>query len=106
MEVIDLAQREADKNGVSMIREIQIEIGDLSGVEADAFLSALELMVRNTILENAGIQLLRTPGKGHCIHCNSEFEMKNRIDTCPACNRFPSEISGGQEFRIVSLLAE
>jgi hydrogenase nickel incorporation protein HypA/HybF len=104
MEVIALAQREAAKNKVIAIREIVIEVGHLSGVEADAFQSALELLVRDTILEEALINLTRTPGKGKCSACNMEFEMNMRLDTCPKCGCFPSEISGGQEFRLVSMV--
>ena len=105
-EVIELASREADKNGISIIREIHIEVGDLSGVEADTFQSALEMIVKDTVLENAMVTILRIPGKGKCNTCNSAFEMKNRVDTCPECHCFPSEISGGEEFRVRSLAGE
>jgi hydrogenase nickel incorporation protein HypA/HybF len=105
-EVIELAQREAVKNGVSVIREIRIEVGSLSGVEADAFQWALELIVKDTILDDAIINLIRTSGKGKCSACSMEFDMKDRLDICPECQCFPSEISGGQEFRILSILAE
>ena len=106
MEVIELAHREADKNNLAAIQEILIEVGDLSGVEADAFQSALELIVKNTILEDSVINIIRTQGIGKCLACNMEFEMNNRIDTCPGCQCFPSEIIGGQEFRVQSLIGE
>ena len=106
IEVINLAQREAEKNNAENIQEITIEVGNLSGVEADAFESALQLLVRESILENADINIIRTPGKGKCNACNYEFDMKYRIDTCPKCQCFPSEISGGEEFRVVSLVIE
>jgi hydrogenase nickel incorporation protein HypA/HybF len=105
MEVIELVQHEADKNGVSTIEEILIEVGDLCGVEADIFQSALEMVVKDTLLEDAVISIIHTPGKGLCSTCNKEFDMKNRLDICPQCQCFPSEISGGQEFRVVSLVA-
>lgn len=106
LEVIELVKREAVKNNVSTIQELQIEVGDLSGVEADAFQSALEMLVRDTILDNAVIEMIRTPGKGRCHSCNSEFVMTHRLDTCPQCRSFPSEISGGKEFRVVSMQAD
>jgi len=106
IEVINLAQREAEKNLAESIQEITIEIGDLSGVEADAFESALELLVKESILENADIKIIKTSGKGKCIACNNEFEVKHRMATCPKCHCFPSEISGGEEFRVVSLVVE
>jgi len=58
IEVINLAQREAEKNLAESIQEITIEVGDLSGVEADAFESALELLVKESILENADINII------------------------------------------------
>jgi hydrogenase nickel incorporation protein HypA/HybF len=106
LEVINLAQREAEQNLAEKINEITIEIGDLSGVEADAFRSALELLVNDSILQNAVIQIVRTPGKGVCNDCNNEFEMNFRMATCPKCQCFPSEIKGGEEFRVVSLVVE
>ena len=106
LEVIELARREAKKNGVFVVQEIVIEVGDLSGVEAEAFQSALELVVRGTMLENAEVKIIRTPGKGRCLSCNLEFDMKNRVAVCPECECFPSEISGGDEFRVVSLEVE
>jgi hydrogenase nickel incorporation protein HypA/HybF len=106
IEVINLATREAEKNNSSVIQEITIEIGYLSGVEADAFESALGLLVKDSILDHANIKLIKTPGTGKCISCNQEFEMKFRMATCPNCQCFPSQIIGGDEFRVLSLLIE
>lgn len=106
LEVIDLASREAEKNGVSEILEMEIEVGTLSGVEADIFHSALEMIVKNTLLENTLIKINRTPAIGLCNECNKEFEMQERMATCPVCHCFPIEIKGGQDFRVISILAE
>ncbi|MEI7982641.1 MAG: hydrogenase maturation nickel metallochaperone HypA [Bacteroidota bacterium] len=106
LEVIGIASREAKKNKVTSILEMDIEVGDLSGVEADAFESALKILVVNTLLEKTQILIIRKPGFGKCIGCNKTFEMKERTTSCPVCRCFPSEISGGQEFRVISMLAE
>jgi len=106
IEVVNLAGREAEKNGNRAIREISIEVGDLSGVEADAFESALGLLVRDSILGRAEVKIVRTPGIGNCLACQIDFEMSHRMATCPVCNCFPSEIRGGTEFRVVSLVVD
>jgi hydrogenase nickel incorporation protein HypA/HybF len=106
VEVIDLAGHEAEKNDVTLIREIVIEIGDLSGVEADAFELALELLVKDSILENAARQIIHTPGKGKCTPCDLEFEMTQMLSVCPECNCYPSEVTGGREFRVISITGE
>jgi len=105
-DVINLVTEEARKNGLSVIQELLIEVGDLSGVEADAFQWALELLTKETILGKAEILLNRSPGTGICKSCEREFEMRNRLDSCPLCGAFPSEIRGGQEFRVISMVGE
>ncbi len=105
-EVIELAKREVFKNQVTTIFEMEIEVGDLSGVEAVAFLSALEMIAKSTLLEHTLFHIIRQPATGRCSTCNLEFEMKERMATCPSCHSFPYEISGGQEFRVTSIVAE
>jgi hydrogenase nickel incorporation protein HypA/HybF len=105
-EVINLAEREAKKAIALSIREITIEVGDLSGVEADAFEAALGLISRDSVLDKSRIRIIMTPGKGRCIACNYEFEMNHRMATCPKCKAFPSEVHGGQEFRVLSMEIE
>jgi len=106
LEVIDLARREVEKNKAGMIKEITIEVGDLSGVDSDAFESALGLLIKESILNRAKVNIVRVPGKGRCNSCAYDFEMNHRTATCPKCLCFPSQISGGDEFRVVSLLVE
>ncbi|TFG43502.1 MAG: hydrogenase maturation nickel metallochaperone HypA [Bacteroidia bacterium] len=105
-EVIKLAEYEAEKNKARSVNEITVEIGNFSGVEAEAFGSALSLLAEGSILEKARLSIIRTMGKGVCPACRKEFEMEQRFDTCPVCNSFPSEIKGGSEFRVMSLMIE
>ncbi len=106
MNVVELAEKEAKNHGVSKILEIEIEVGDLSGIEPETFQSALGIAVEKTLLEKTLIRINRIPGRGVCSECNKEYEMRERLALCPVCNGFPSEISGGMEFRVISLLAE
>lgn len=105
-EVISLAGREAEKHSARDISEISIEVGSLSGVEADAFESALRLLATNSILDHAQIKIVKTPGIGRCNSCERDFEMDHRMASCPDCRCFPSSISGGKEFRVISLVIE
>lgn len=105
-EVVKLAQQEAVKHNALTVSEITIEVGNFSGVEAEAFESALGLLSEGSILEKSHLNIVRIKGKGICHACNKEFEMDQRIDTCPGCNTSPSEIKGGNEFRVVSLMIE
>jgi hydrogenase nickel incorporation protein HypA/HybF len=105
-EVIKLALYEAKKNTALSVSEITIEVGNMSGVEVDAFESALGMLSEGSILEKTSINIVRIKGKGICLACKQEFDMDKRMDTCPECHSYPSEIRGGNEFRVVSLLIE
>jgi hydrogenase nickel incorporation protein HypA/HybF len=74
-EVINLAQREKEKNQAASIQEITIEVGDLSGVDADAFETAMDLLSKDSILDRAKLTIIRSPGKGKCNVCKDEFGM-------------------------------
>jgi hydrogenase nickel incorporation protein HypA/HybF len=105
-EVVKLAEYEAEKNKALSVSEITIEVGNMSGIEAEAFESALGLLAEGSILDKAILNIVRTRGRGLCSSCGKEFEMNTRMDTCPWCHSDPSEIRGGNELRVVSLLIE
>lgn len=105
-EVITIAAFEAGKNNASLVSEITIEAGVFSGVEIEAFRAALEIVAKDTVLSEASLNIIRINGQGYCNKCDREFEMDDRIDTCPVCNSFPAEIRRGYEFRVVSIVVE
>jgi len=106
MDVIDLASEEALKNDASHIYEIEIEVGELSGVEKEAFQFSLEMLAKESILRDAVIKIKGIPGKARCSQCGQEFEMHDLLTPCAKCGGFAVEILGGKEFRVKSLIAE
>ena len=53
MNVIEIADEYAAKANATVVKEIEIEVGELSGVVLDALEFAMEVAVKNTILEQA-----------------------------------------------------
>ena len=106
VEVIKVAEQVAEQKKAASVDEITIEVGNMSGVEADVFESVLGMLAESSILEKAKLNIIRLKGMGECIACKKDFEMDKRMDTCPECHAFPAEIRGGKEFRVVSLLIE
>ena len=62
-EVIKIAASEAEKNKALAVSEITIEIGNFSGIEAEAFESALGLISEGSVLEKARLNIVKTSGK-------------------------------------------
>jgi hydrogenase nickel incorporation protein HypA/HybF len=106
VEVIKLAKQIAESNNAAYVTDIDIEVGNMRGVEPDTLASAIDLLKEGPLLGKASVNIKNIKGIGKCDACNREFEMNNRVDTCPYCGSFPSEIRGGNEFRVTSIVIE
>jgi hydrogenase nickel incorporation protein HypA/HybF len=101
--IVDIAQAEVAKAGASHVESIELEIGELAGVEWQALDFAWEVGVQRSVLEHAELQLTRIPGHARCTECNSSFLMENIYDPCPGCGSYFNEILSGKELRIKAL---
>lgn len=101
--IVDIAQGEVSKAGAHQVESIELEIGELAGVEWRALEFAWEVGVKQSVLETAEMHLLRIPGQARCTECGCLFSMKNMFDPCPDCGSYFNEITKGKELRVRAL---
>jgi hydrogenase nickel incorporation protein HypA/HybF len=106
LNIVEIAKENAQKAKSNSIKEIELVVGELSGVVYEALEFAMDEAVKNTILENAKRTIIRIPGKAKCDSCSHEFDLKDIYTPCPKCNSFMSEIIEGKELRVKSLIVE
>lgn len=106
MSIVEIAEENAAMAGVNTVSEIQIEIGNLSGVVDEALEFALEEAVKNTVLKNAQRIIIKIPGKAKCLECYHEFAIDDIFTPCPKCGSFNNDVINGQELRVKSMLGE
>lgn len=104
--IVDIAEEYAKKENATSVLKIEIEIGTLSGVVIESLEFAMEFAVKNTILENAEIEIIEIPAKGECEKCHTVLEMKDLYTPCPKCNSFNPKIIQGEEMRVSALVIE
>ena len=104
--IIDIAEDQAGKAGAATVSEIEIEIGALAGVVLDALEFALDVAVRDTILEGAAVRITTTPARGRCADCSGEFEVEHFFSLCPRCDGYNVDIIGGEELRVKSITVD
>jgi len=102
--IIEIAEENAKKEGIDSVDEIEIEIGEMSGVELDALEFAMEISVKNTVLEKAKRTIILIPGRAKCLDCSFEFDIHDFYSACPECDSFKYDIVKGKELRIKSLI--
>ena len=104
--IVEIATENAKKENASVVKEIEVEVGELSGVVIDALEFCMEAAVKDSILEGAKINLIPVAGRGRCRTCSHEFGIVDLYSACPECNSPAPEIIGGKELRVKSLLVE
>ncbi|HMQ64629.1 MAG TPA: hydrogenase maturation nickel metallochaperone HypA [Flavilitoribacter sp.] len=104
LNIVEIADEQAKNHQAREVESIELEIGELAGVEMDAFLFAWDAAVRDTVLENAERIIRRIPGKARCAECGLEYETGQLFEACPACGEYLNELIQGRELRVRSLV--
>ncbi len=96
-EILRLAEREGAK-GVS---SITVRIGELSGVEKEAFRFAFEVYQKDDpFFKNAELKIETIPAKSRCRHCGRETT-SSPFGPCPYCGQWGLELVCGEELDLV-----
>lgn len=104
--IIEIAESNARSNHAGTITEIEVEIGSVSGVIYEALDFAMQVAVKNTLLENAEIKISVIQAKAKCKGCHQEFTLQDEYAICPFCSCLKYDIFQGKELRVVSILIE
>jgi len=103
LRVIEIAESEAQKASATTVTAIELEVGQLAGVMAEALTFCLEAAARGTMAETAEIILIATPGTGNCLACQRQVSVTEFPAQCPYCQGFGVTILNGTELKIRSI---
>ena len=106
LSIIDLAAEQAKKASASKIIEIELDIGTMSGIEIEALNFAMEIAVKDSVLESAEIKINRIEAVSECMECGYIFTPEGFISHCPECMKKNTRIFKGKEMQVKSLLVE
>jgi hydrogenase nickel incorporation protein HypA/HybF len=104
MGIIDIAEQQMKQANATVIEEIELNIGILSGVEINALNFAWSSAVKHTVLENTIKKINIIDAKATCIDCNIVFSIEHYYDPCPICGQHLIAITKGKELSVKSLV--
>lgn len=106
MSLIDVACEEADRRGVR-VTALHLKIGPLSGVIAQALVSAYELAREGTALDQSRLEIEETPLMMNCDHCGTERLIASIYELCCSeCGAPASDVTSGRELELTALEIE
>ena len=106
MNIVEIAEEQTLSAGGHKVSHMELEVGQLSGVVYDALDFAMEEAIKDSVLESAKIDIIKTAGRARCLQCHTEFELEEVFTPCPACASFENEIISGEELKVLRLTIE
>ena len=101
--IVEIAENQIKKHQAQRVETIELEIGQLAGVEWEALDFAWEAATKHTVLENSQREVVSVEGAAKCLECQREFPTTSLFARCPSCGGLFSQIIRGKELRVKSL---
>ncbi len=104
--VLQIIEDAAQAQQFRRVKTVWLEIGQLAGVEVEAMRFCFEAVVRDSIAQDAKLEIVETPGQAWCLHCGQVVNVQALFDACPQCGGFQLQVTGGSEMRVKELEVE
>ena len=104
--VLQLIEDSAKTQDFCRVKTVWLEIGQLAGVEVEAMKFCFDAVVRDSIAENAKLEIIEIPGQAWCLHCAEVVHVTALYDACPQCGSHQVQVTGGNEMRVKELDVE
>jgi hydrogenase nickel incorporation protein HypA/HybF len=85
---------------------LSVGIGRLSGVNADSFRFAFEMIAPDTSLAGARLEIDLRPAFCRCSVCDALTPIEDLVPQCPACGSPQIRFEGGRELMLDSIEIE
>jgi hydrogenase nickel incorporation protein HypA/HybF len=87
------------------VRNITVEIGELSGVVANSVAFWFPEVARGTVAEGAALQICDVAAMARCNLCGADFAAPSPLNGCP-CGSFRFKYLRGEELNVKSIELE
>lgn len=104
--IIEIVTVKASENNAANVNEIEIDIGEISGVVPEALETAMEFAKKDSVAKNAKVIINQIKSEAICNNCKKVFIPFDIISSCPNCNSFDVNFVKGTEMRVKSINIE
>lgn len=105
IEVVKTVENFVEKNGLTKIDTIVLQIGELSSMIPKYIESCYPAAVDGTRLQNTKLKIEILPGNAICKKCRKVFNIIENNSKCPSCVSEEWELLCGKEFMIKEIVA-
>lgn len=104
--ILSIAENAAPENPKAVITSVGLQIGELSGIEIDSLKFALSIIRKDTILQEATLDIEIIKGEAECSTCKTTFAVPCYGICCPNCSSYSMKILKGKELRVLNIVVD
>lgn len=102
--IMEIIEQQAAIHHAEKVVKVSLEFGTLTAVMPEAIRFAFEVLSKDTVAENADLDITIIPIAIWCTECSRRHVLEAYRPTCPVCDSAAVQIvEGRDEMRIVSL---
>ncbi|MEG1257314.1 hydrogenase maturation nickel metallochaperone HypA [Clostridium sp.] len=102
-EICDIVLLACKENYIFKVFKVILELGEFSCIQEEQLQFAFEIIIENTIIEGASLNIERVPATGYCKGCDITFPITFTDKICPRCNLVSEIVSTGYETSVKSI---
>ena len=102
--VREILEDHAVSQNFSNVTKVTLEIGKLSCVEPDALRFGFDVVMKDSLAENAELIISELNGLGLCQQCQKQIKMETLYDPCVYCGSPFVTVIQGTEMKIKDLI--
>jgi hydrogenase nickel incorporation protein HypA/HybF len=101
--ILSIALEQAQAAEARVINSIELDIGQLAGVELDSLKFCFEVARKGTLAAEADLVINDIPGRGRCPDCAREVPVEFHLAVCGECGGALVDVFQGRELRVKSI---
>jgi hydrogenase nickel incorporation protein HypA/HybF len=102
-QILETAIERAKQEGAQHIDRVHMRVGAEAGVVSESLNFAFEVVKKDTIAEDAQLEVEDIPVLCYCVNCGIEFHPADSLRECPNCHQSYCEVRQGKEFELAFL---
>ncbi len=100
MNIVEIADSFARDKNASRVISVTLDVGELSGVQADAVLFCYEACAQGHLAQGSRLEINKVRARAICADCGEEFSPDNPIFICPKCEGLLVKLVAGDELKV------
>ena len=101
--ILEIVQQAVPEDQAAAVKRIRVRAGQLSGVVPESLHFCFSVIVAETTLKNADLEIEQVPTLARCRDCMHQFLMEDLDFICPSCQNTNLELISGKELEVVDI---